>query len=612
MSIQDKNKALQILDEQYRTGDQSISDEAFDLIADGGDSIRSSARRFKHDLPVPMFSLDKKKEQKAIDLWKKSLKIKGATFVATPKYDGIAICVKEKIGRCWTAGDGLKGERVDAHVAFMQGYNEVNRDNRDFFISSGEAIMKRSTFEEKYAGLYETARNMVGGLFNTIEISEALRDVVYVRYNFFDDEEPAKFFLKKSEELDLLNAMSCCAHKVPYVVYDDVPTLLQLDQLYKTWRKELDFELDGIAIDVNEPEFRAQLGRKRDGNPRYAIAFKGANEEKAVAKVKAIHLQVSRRGMLKPVVEIEPTKLDGVTITRVTGNNLRFLLEAGINVGAEVEVIRSGMVIPKIVNVVSKQAYELPTECPSCKCQNLKWTKTFVDYMCTNDFCKERMESEMQFFAKTMSIDLLGLGVISKIYDAGVDSVAVMLQLEEEDWKFLNGSNGVKIYEQLTVIKNTKHDFKLLCEASGCFDGVGRTILESLPHWVIDPEARAEPQDLVNAMENVSELRADVIIDGLKDFWRWLSNTGLSFNPPIEQLPPLYTVVFTGFRDASVEVELAKLRVKVKKGMTSDVTHVICKDASANSGKIEKAKKDGKQVLTLEQFMLLLETNSSS
>ena len=76
-----------------------------------------------------------------------------------------------------------------------------------------------------------------------------------------------------------------------------------------------------------------------------------------------------------PTIIIEPVDVCGVTIKRVTGNNAKFIVDNKLGIGAEVEVIRSNDVIPKIQRVIKGTIVELPEG---------EWNSSGVHLMNTN------------------------------------------------------------------------------------------------------------------------------------------------------------------------------------------------------------------------------------
>ena len=76
------------------------------------------------------------------------------------------------------------------------------------------------------------------------------------------------------------------------------------------------------------------------------MAFKFMGESKTT-KIQEITWQVSRNGFLTPVAEVEPVELSGAMISRVTLHNFGMVRQFELKSGDEIEIIRSGEVIPK-------------------------------------------------------------------------------------------------------------------------------------------------------------------------------------------------------------------------------------------------------------------------
>jgi DNA ligase (NAD+) len=64
---------------------------------------------------------------------------------------------------------------------------------------------------------------------------------------------------------------------------------------------------------------------------------------------------------MTPVLEIEPVTLSGARIRRVTGNSIAFLEARSCGVGAEINIFRSGEVIPCLHSVIKgSTVYDIP------------------------------------------------------------------------------------------------------------------------------------------------------------------------------------------------------------------------------------------------------------
>jgi NAD-dependent DNA ligase len=127
-------------------------------------------------------------------------------------------------------------------------------------------------------------------------------------------------------------------------------------------RSTAPYEIDGIVVWDNSGKHAPNTS----GNPEHAFAFKMVlDDQTAETLVTGIEWNVSRTGVWKPVVLIDPVVIGGTTIGRTTGHNARWLVDRGIGVGARILLIRSGDVIPKIQRVISGVSKEHITMPPS-------------------------------------------------------------------------------------------------------------------------------------------------------------------------------------------------------------------------------------------------------
>ena len=119
----------------------------------------------------------------------------------------------------------------------------------------------------------------------------------------------------------------------------------------------VDFNIDGIVIETTNEAIKKHMGSTRRSH-RWQIAFK-VNEESAEVEVVNIIPQTSRTGRISPVAELVPTKLSGATISRVTAHHYNMVKTNGVGPGAIVQLVRSGLVIPKIEKVIKNIEFEV-------------------------------------------------------------------------------------------------------------------------------------------------------------------------------------------------------------------------------------------------------------
>src|SRR5919198_3733910 len=137
-------------------------------------------------------------------------------------------------------------------------------------------------------------------------------------------------------------------------VNDDVRLLRSEEEVLaqcRAWqdrRGNLEFEIDGVVVKVNEFELQRRLGVVgRD--PRWAIAWKFPPTTK-ITTLKAVQWNVGKFGDLHPFAELEPVHVGGVTVKLATLHNEEDIVRKDIRPGEDVIVLRAGDVIPQVLS----------------------------------------------------------------------------------------------------------------------------------------------------------------------------------------------------------------------------------------------------------------------
>ncbi|QIG71401.1 NAD-dependent DNA ligase protein [Rhizobium phage RHph_TM30] len=187
-----------------------------------------------------------------------------------------------------------------------------------------------------------------------------------------------------------------------------------------------------------------------------AIAFKFP-DERVKTKIKDIEWNLSRTGRMVPKAILEPVNLAGATISRATLNNYEYLTELGCGPGSEVEIIRSNLIIPKIVKVLNKEPARRPLVCNRCY-EVLKVVKT--DLMCVNEMCACRvMSSVNRLFSLTKPDGIGGSACTTLVNSLAIDSwETAKSRFIDQDVSGLDKIFGtkteIKIQEMISKIKN--------------------------------------------------------------------------------------------------------------------------------------------------------------
>lgn len=619
----------------YRSGDPFMSDEDYDKLVDELREIDPENPLFKKSviegvkgkdrvepLPLPMFSLEKAKNRDVIESWLKQFN-DDTVIVLTPKYDGISLLTETDLGgKAWTRGDGNEGQESSNRfrlMSFNRSGLEGLRDEGARYCW-GEAIMKKSEFEPYLqSGEYKTARNMVAGQFNADEWKPGIvTKIDYVVYG-------CDLSCNKSRQVKLLSTIGGVRWAVS-TVKELLSNKNIFQELYDTWSNR--YNIDGIVMDIDNYSLREKLGRLPNGNPRYAIAVKFPEwNDSKLTKVTGITWKVSKDGLSKPVINIEPVELSGATVTNVTGHNAAYIIDNHICERANIKVRRSGDVIPKHDKTImyDESDYERIQDnmitCPSCGRQ-LRWDKNLVELVCINRDCKEKIIARNLFFFVTMGIEEIGEPTVKKLYENGYKTIRDILSMSKEAWTGIDGlgvANYDKIFLQIERIGMfTEIPLARLLTACNVFGGAFgektcQLIFDNIDDVEFDEIWKKEPSsehrwfDLENRLREIKGIGATVAskflssmigldrdmipLDKFKTYIR---------KKRVECQGKSYSICFSGVRDKSLESELEGRGHKIVSGVSKNTDILIVKDVNGNSSKINKAKELGVDILSID------------
>ena len=595
--------------EAYRIGKPVMSDSEYDILIEElaemspedellsvvGHEILDETRKAR--LPIPMASMNKIKTLDEIKDWQRLKLIPNAVeIICTPKYDGLSLCVDEVIGEAITRGDGVYGQRSTEHYRFIDNHLDINNI---FSYSYGEVIMPKQVFLDKYSNDFANPRNLVAGLINSKTVSESLRDCNFIKYGAVATKST---FTTKKELLDSLNERQ--ETKVPYHVCG----ILDLSEdllisLFKEWSE--DYEIDGIILEVNNLVTQESLGRETSsGNPVWARAFKHESfEQKAESEVIGISWNISKNGLLKPIIHINPIRLDGVTVSNVTGNNARFIKDMGIGVGAKVIVKRSGMVIPKIVDVVQTVDFIEPT----IEGIDVVWNEAGIELITLTETEDQKLKKIVAFF-EILEADNVGEGVVTQLWDAGYKTIKDVLNITVDQLESIDrfGKRKAKIVFDSIKKSITGVQLSKIQHASGVFPGLGSKKLALLEHFDGKPTI-----DQVMEVEGFAEISARTFVDNYDIFRTFVEGLPVEIEQKVEVVlagTDLVgkTFVFTGVRRKDLEEVIVSRGGVIGGSVSKNTTYLVMKVKGSGSSKETKAISLGVVILTVEDLEDLL------
>lgn len=628
------------LNDLYRTGNPEVSDAEFDTLVaklrklNPDDPFFSRAIVEKptdrmEPLPLPMYSLEKVKTYKELKKWLKKMFEAGAREVCiTPKFDGISLLVNEQTEQAWTRGDGVEGQRSDVHYHSLADYDNCWLKFDKPYYTWGEAILRRADFDtvKENGAEYKNARNAVAGLFNSSDgTNPTLQYVSYVRYG-------SDLKMNKGEQLATMlaqgfNVAPNFGMFIEEIIDPDECTDDDLEKEFDAWFEDWnkDWNCDGLVFEVNEYEVRERLGRLPNGNPAYAIAFKKPEWVPGyITKVVDIEANISKDGVWCPVIVVEPVEMDGATVERVTGYNAQYIVDNHIHPGAEIEITRSGQVIPKHIRTVKWNAYafdrwfmEEGMFCPSCG-ESMMYDENSVNLVCHNEFCKQRRISEIVYFFKTLGVEGFSEPTIRTLYDRGYTTLDRVLGATIPALQKIFGKvRGMNVFSAISKSIQEQQPLSRIMTALNVFGG---KIAESIAHKIIcetgDPRIYSASRPYEQAVselsriEGVGESFIDAFLEGCKrydDYRR--ENPEFPYEvvvdnkeKPVQAAENQLVVCMTGFRDKELELWLEERGHKVVNGVTRDCNVLVVADPSSQSSKAQKAREKGIRIVDRETF----------
>lgn len=370
----------------------------------------------RHD--PPLLSLDKVQAKDAAkrlpQFFSRIEKAQGNQLArATPKLDGLAVVLHYEDGElvcAATRGDGREGENITANIKLINGVPSQIADKtlRGVKVQvRGEAVISRENFsklqgQRERAGeeLFSNPRNAAAGLVRSKDSNTDLGYIDFVAYSLLDGR-----CRDACNQIDQLKVYGFGTPK-QYLVNGADEFFEQVDLSSRTSN---DYNIDGWVFQIVNTIAYEKLGNTARA-PRGAVAYKFEDAGETTI-LEDVELQVGRTGVVTPVAVLKGVSIGGVVVRKATLHNFQHVDELGIAVGDEVEVIRSGDVIPKITRVVSKGAgrepIERPQTCPSC---STALVPSGADLRCISHDCFDTRLAVFKHFVSRAVFNIKGIG----------------------------------------------------------------------------------------------------------------------------------------------------------------------------------------------------------
>jgi DNA ligase (NAD+) len=394
-------------------------------------------------------------------------------------------------------------------------------------------------------------------------------------------------------------------------------------RVWETRRAELDYEIDGIVIKVDDLDQQRRLGALHE-RPRWARAYKWAPST-AVTTLRRIHIRVGRTGALNPWAELEPVQVGGVTVSTATLHNEEDINRKDIREGDLVVVQRAGDVIPQVVgpagaHEAGTKPFRMPAACPLCGADVVK-PEGEVMHRCPNRACPSRgLETLIHWVSAAMDIEGVGEQFVRRLWNEGLlRSMPDLYRLTAEQLVEIEGYGEISAARAVEAIARSKQQPFSRVLFGLNIPKVGWVLARNLArHFgTVEAIAAASQEDL-EQVEGFGPDRAELVAEWFADednrrLVEELRALGLTLASGVAERPvegPLsgrqYVITGTleGFTREEAKAALEALGAKVSDNVSKKTAGLIAGEGPGS--KLAKAEKAGVPVLTEEQLVALL------
>ena len=390
----------------------------------------------------------------------------GADYVCEPKFDGLSVELVYEDGayvRAATRGDGEYGDDVTAQVRTIRSIPlSLAGDPPARLAVRGEVFMPRDAFHdhnrervEEGEEPFANPRNAAAGTLRQLDPGVvADRPLDCFVYDVLDASD-----MPPSQRVALDRLRAWGFHVADRIdVVDDVEDAIDYRDALLDDREDLNYEIDGTVIKVDDRESRDELGATARA-VRWAFAYKFPPRA-SVTRVTDIVVQVGRTGRLTPVALLDPVDVGGVTVSRASLHNPEEIDRLGVGIGDEVRVRRAGDVIPEVADVIDHRAdgtFDFPETCPVC---DSPVERDGPLAFCSGGLtCDAQLVRAVVHYGSRDALDIDGLGEerVQQLVDAGViESLPDLYRLSVEALADLEGWGETSAENLISAVDATR------------------------------------------------------------------------------------------------------------------------------------------------------------
>ena len=620
----------------YYNGTPIMSDADFDKLED---ELRSEdpTNPYFENIGAPTEGSNKRKHKIAMgSLAKCKIDDGGLETIATKflavgdcaisyKMDGISFAVDYVNGEyqhATTRGDGFIGEDIPNATEFKHTPTEAKlpitataRGELIITYEDFELINEQLSDDEKFSN----PRNAVAGIARK-EDSPFRKYITAYYYDLVGDVEVTT----KSEIFEHLGEIfgeECVVrHNPSFGTFEEFAEDLDKN------RKNLPYMIDGIVVEFDDIQYFKSLGVS--GNkPKGAIALK-FNAVAETTKVTDVVWQVGSTGNLTPVVEFEPTLIDGSIVRRASIHNYDIFNEWAFNKGDIISVQKNNDIIPQVKDVIDRDCDErnilkAPEYCPICGhiLSTIKVSKT-TNLVCTNPLCEAKYVGAIKKWCTKSGMASKGVGdAFFEAYAEKYESITEIYFIDAEDIMCMSDrykeKSSTKIYNAIQSSKTMKlMDFFGGLNIHGAGSRTFKKIIDAHGLKTVEEVVEFIKTADLSLIDGIGDITAKVIKDGIEkcSFIIEVFSEIITIEKEDEISSDAHSFLFTGafktidpetgkgYKRNALEALVSSKGHTPASSVNKDLNYLVTSDPDSTSSKMVKARKLGVVILGEDEF----------
>ena len=593
-----------------------------------GSSLSNSFETYNHK--YRMYSLENSYSKADIIKWnerlEKNLNQKNLSFSCELKLDGVSVSLSYEKGllkKALTRGDGIQGDDITENIKTINSIPLKLNGHVDYdFEIRGEVIIEKKDFEKMNQirerngdAKYMNPRNTASGsikLINSLEVKKRP-----LKCYFFQIITENYNILNQTEALHLVEELGFKTLKTNRFC-KNIEDVFQYIDYWDKRKNDLNFEIDGIVIKVNNLDFQKELGYTSKF-PRWAIAYKFATE-RVETKLLNVEYQIGRTGVVTPVAILDPVIINGTKVKRASLHNKDQIEKLNLHKNDYVFVEKGGEIIPKIVGVNinrrNKNSSKINFQdfCPSCNSYLVRSSNEAQHFCQNSKFCHPQISGKFKHFIsrKAMNIDGFGIETIERLIKIDeLNNFSDIYALSEQNLISIDRMAEKSAQNLLRAIKNSiSQPFHKVLFALG-IRHVGETVaLTLVNHFeTIENLMNANLEQIISVNEIGEKIAKSLLEyfidrDNKEEIFK-LKDLGLSFkinndnkNKPLNNLKFVITGTFQ-----EISRENLKQKILFNGGsVSSSVSRNVILILGENAGPSKIVKADSYEIEKLTYF----------